>query len=168
MIVIKCIPTYMCVYCMSVYLIQWLQNSAKNVALFSTRFTQKAFSVLLCIHMQVLRRSLQTQCRVCVAHWAIVSLISLASCATVTIKAGTKFPGGRRGQEAYINGYTVTTRTGSDVSHSYFSFIGIRESVHKPRSLKRKASRSGESKLGPSAYQPSTLPQGRHWDIFFY
>ena len=35
------------------------------------------------------------------------------------------------------------------------------ESVHEPQFLKRNVNRSGESNLGPSAYQPSASPLGQ-------
>ena len=52
---------------------------------------------------------------------------------------------------------------GSDVSHFNVSLIvlGMHETVHKSQFyfLKRKMSRSWESNLRPSAYQPSALPR---------
>ena len=53
-------------------------------------------------------------------------------------------------------------KSGSDVSHVSISVQGkTRDSVHKPHFAKRKLSRSGESNLGPSTYQPSVLPPGQ-------
>ena len=55
-------------------------------------------------------------------------------------------------------------KMGSDESHFNVSFI-VRDtitSVHKPQLfLKRRESRSRETKLGPSAYQSNVLPEGQ-------
>ena len=59
---------------------------------------------------------------------------------------------------------------GSDVSHFNVRFINCAGQSHETVSIKsqfvqRKGSRSGESNLRPSVYQPSALPQAKPADV---
>ena len=53
----------------------------------------------------------------------------------------------------------------SDFNVSVIVWAKSQDSVHKPQVLKREKSSTG-SNLGPSAYQPSALPQGQTGSLF--